>query len=163
MLSAIGMKQLNVQNLTWLWISGFVILIDQITKTLAENSLQLYVMKPLLPYFNFTLAYNEGAAFSFLSDAGGWQRWFFVLMAFFMVMVLTIWLLRLREDEKLNALGLSLIIGGAIGNVWDRIAHGYVIDFIDFYVGTSHWPAFNLADTAICIGAFLLIFKSFGK
>lgn len=149
--------------LKWLGLSGLVIVLDQLTKVVMSNWLELYQTVAVMPYFNFTLAHNSGAAFSFLSGAGGWQRWFFIALALLVSVVLTVWLSRLKAAEKVEAIAISLIIGGAVGNVLDRFLYGYVIDFIDVYVGSYHWPAFNIADAAICIGAVLLILDSFKK
>jgi signal peptidase II len=149
--------------LKYLCLSFAVIVADQVTKTIILNWLDLYQTVPVMPFFNLTLAYNTGAAFSFLASAGGWQRWFFVILAAVIVTVLTVWLSRLAKTAKLEAISLALIIGGAVGNVVDRLMHGHVIDFLDVYVGTNHWPAFNIADSAICVGAVLLIIDSFRK
>lgn len=153
--------------LKWLWLSALVIVLDQITKYMVTDSLHLFQSIPILPSLNLVLAHNTGAAFSFLSDAGGWQRWFFVVLAIGISIVIVIWISRLKTDERRLAVALSLVLGGAIGNVWDRIAHGYVVDFIDVYYGSWHWPAFNVADSAIFVGAALLIidalFKGEGK
>ncbi|MDT8310372.1 MAG: signal peptidase II [Methylophaga sp.] len=149
--------------LKYLWLSLVVIIVDQISKTVMVNWLDLYETVPVLPFFNLTLAHNTGAAFSFLAGAGGWQRWFFVVLAAVISLVLIIWMRRLAQTAKLEAISLALIIGGAIGNVIDRLIYGYVIDFIDIYAGGYHWPAFNIADSAICIGAVLLIIDSFRK
>lgn len=108
-----------------------------------------------------TLAHNYGAAFSFLSDAGGWQRWLFTVLASVVSVVLIVWLLRLPKDEQVTAAALGLIIGGAVGNLVDRVMLGYVVDFIDVYYKTSHWPAFNLADSAITGGVILLLVDGF--
>ena len=143
--------------LKWLWLSVLVIIFDQVTKYMVTDSLYLYQSIPILPSLNLVLAHNTGAAFSFLSDAGGWQRWFFVTLAIIVSIVIVVWITRLQLNEKRLAVALSLVLGGAIGNVWDRIAHGYVVDFIDIYYGSWHWPAFNVADSAICVGATLLI------
>lgn len=139
----------------WLWLSLLVVVLDQVSKQLIESSLMVYETVPVLPFFNLTLAYNEGAAFSFLSDQGGWQRWFFALVAAVVVLILTVWLTRLR-GERLLAVALSLVIGGALGNLLDRLLFGYVIDFLDFFYRSSHWPAFNVADIAISLGVGLL-------
>jgi signal peptidase II len=147
--------------LKWLNLSALVIIFDQLTKWLMSNWLDLYETVAVVPYFNLTLAHNYGAAFSFLASAGGWQRWFFTLLAVVVSLVLIIWMKRLKANARLEAISLALILGGAIGNVIDRLMHGYVIDFLDVYVGTYHWPAFNIADSAICVGAVLLIFDSF--
>jgi len=149
--------------LKWLWLSALIIVLDQLTKVVMSNWLDLYQTVAVMPYFNFTLAHNSGAAFSFLAGAGGWQRWFFIVLAVTVSTALVIWLSRLKAQEKVEAVAITLIIGGAIGNVLDRFLYGYVIDFIDVYVGSYHWPAFNIADAAICIGAVLLILDSFKK
>ena len=149
--------------LKWLGLSGLIIVLDQLTKVVMSNWLELYQTVAVMPYFNFTLAHNSGAAFSFLAGAGGWQRWFFIVLALVVSAVLVVWLSRLKAAAKMEAIAISLIIGGAIGNVLDRFLHGYVIDFIDVYIGSYHWPAFNIADAAICIGAILLILDSFKK
>ena len=145
----------------WLWLSALVVVLDQVTKWLAEAMLDPYQPVPLAPLLNFTLMYNEGAAFSFLSDAGGWQRWFLAGFALVMSVVLVIWLLRLGSGERLLAAALSLVTGGAVGNLIDRIHTGRVVDFIDVYVRDWHWPAFNVADSAITIGVVLLFLSSF--
>lgn len=147
--------------LKYLTITGLVIVLDQVSKGWMVSWLSLYETVAIMPYFNLTMAHNHGAAFSFLAQAGGWQRWFFIGLAATISVVLLVWLAKLKPAEKLESISLSLILGGAIGNVMDRIMYGYVIDFIDIYVGTSHWPAFNIADSAICIGAVLLILDSF--
>lgn len=149
--------------LKYLWLSLAIIIADQISKTVMVNWLDLYERVAVLPFFNLTLAHNTGAAFSFLAGAGGWQRWFFVALAVVISLVLVIWLKRLAQTAKLEAISLALIIGGAIGNLIDRLVYGYVIDFLDVYVGNYHWPAFNIADSAICVGAVLLIIDSFRK
>ena len=124
----------------WLWLAALVVVLDQATKWLAEGALMPYTPAPLIPSLNLTLMYNEGAAFSFLADAGGWQRWFFAALAAVVTVVLTLWLRRLKVGEGMTAVGLVLIIGGAIGNVIDRVLTGRVVDFIDVYYGGWHWP-----------------------
>ncbi|MDG1687602.1 MAG: signal peptidase II [Gammaproteobacteria bacterium] len=146
--------------LKYLTISAAIIGLDQVTKWLMVSWLALYETVAIMPYFNLTMAHNHGAAFSFLAQAGGWQRWFFTVLALVISTVLVVWLAKLKPEAKLEAISLSLVIGGAIGNVIDRIYYGYVIDFLDIYIGSSHWPAFNVADSAICIGAVLLIIDS---
>jgi len=141
----------------WLWLSALVIVLDQATKWLAAAVLDPYRPLPLVPLLNLTLMYNEGAAFSFLADAGGWQRWFFACFAILMSVVLVVWLLRLGPREHLMAAALSLVVGGAVGNLIDRVLTGRVVDFIDLYVGDWHWPAFNVADSAITLGVALLL------
>lgn len=143
--------------LRWLWLSVVVIVLDQLSKYYFNHHLSLHEQLPVMPFFSFTLAYNTGAAFSFLSDASGWQRWFFISIAAIASVVLVVWMKRLRSDEKLQAAALALILGGALGNVWDRIALGYVVDFLLFYYDIYYFPAFNLADSAITLGAGLLI------
>lgn len=145
----------------WLWISLLIIVLDQITKLVADSSLTLYQPMAIMPMFNFTLMHNQGAAFSFLSDAGGWQRWFFILLSSAISIILVIWLRRLKQHQKLQTVAIALILGGAIGNLIDRSLYGYVVDFIDVYYQTHHWPAFNIADSAIFIGAGLLIIDTF--
>lgn len=147
--------------LYWLWLSALVIVLDQITKALANSYLILHEFIAIAPFFNLTLAYNEGAAFSFLSDAGGWQRWFFTVLAIGVSAMLVVWLKRLSPNEKFMAVALALILGGAIGNLIDRVIFGYVIDFIDIYYHQAHWPAFNIADSAISIGAVMLLIDAF--
>jgi signal peptidase II len=149
--------------LKYLWISVLVIVFDQITKYIASTQLDYAVSVSVIPMFNFTLLHNTGAAFSFLSDAGGWQRWFFVVLALTISVVLFVWLLRLKPNEKWLAISLSLILGGALGNVIDRSLFGYVIDFLDIYYNNWHWPAFNIADSAITVGAVVLILEGVFK
>ncbi len=142
----------------WLLLSLIVIVIDQVTKIWADSVLQYHQPVPMMPMFNLTLAYNTGAAFSFLSDAGGWQRWFFIGLTAIISSVLFRWIWTMRAEERLHAAALSLILGGAIGNLIDRVWFGYVIDFIDVYYNTHHWPIFNVADSAITLGVILLIY-----
>jgi signal peptidase II len=152
----------EVGMLKWLWLSALAIALDQASKLVVDNTMQLYQSIPLMPYFNLTYVHNTGAAFSFLSEAGGWQRWFFAALALIISIVLSVWLARLQKHETLLALALSLILGGAVGNLIDRLAYGYVIDFMDVYYNTWHWPAFNIADSAITLGVMLMLAESFG-
>lgn len=147
----------NKLALAWLLVSALIVVLDLWTKNIASESLTLYRPVALTPWLNMTLAHNYGAAFSFLSDAGGWQRWLFTGLASVVTVVLVVWLLRLPSEEKLTAAALGLIIGGAIGNLVDRINNGYVVDFIDVYYRDWHWPAFNVADSAITCGVILLL------
>ena len=147
--------------LKWLWLSVLVLVLDQASKLLVDASFQLYESLPLMPYFNLTYARNTGAAFSFLSDAGGWQRWLFAGLAVVMSSFIGLWLKRLQAHETLMAVSLSLVLGGAIGNLIDRVAYGYVIDFLDVYYDSWHWPAFNIADSAICVGVALMLLDGF--
>ena len=140
-----------------LLLAAVVIEVDIQTKQWASDTLTLYRPVQVTSWLNWTLAHNYGAAFSMLSDAGGWQRWFFTILAGSVTLVLLVWLFRLKKDEWLTGLSLGLIIGGAVGNLIDRIQLGYVVDFIDVYYGTSHWPAFNVADSAISFGIFLML------
>lgn len=143
-------------NLRWLWLTLGVIVLDQITKLWAEAVL-IDGQIELLSWFNLTLAYNTGAAFSFLADAGGWQRFFFLGIGAVAVVIIFVWLRKLQAHERNTAIGLALILGGAIGNIIDRALYGHVIDFIDWHYGTWHWPAFNIADSAISVGAVLVV------
>jgi signal peptidase II len=147
--------------LKWLWLAVFSLVLDQASKIAIDKSFALYESISVVPFFNLTYVHNTGAAFSFLSEAGGWQRWFFAALAIVMSVIMTIWLTKLKEHETLLAVALSLILGGAIGNLIDRLAYGYVIDFLDVYYGTYHWPAFNIADSAITIGVALMLIESF--
>ena len=160
--------------LKWLWLTALVVLLDQVSKQAAVNLLAMHEPQTFLPFFNFTLTYNKGAAFSFLSSAGGWQRWFFTMLAVGVSIFIFFWLKKLSSKEKLLAISLSLILGGAIGNVIDRSLYGYVIDFIDWFYpsnkclpffysinqSTCHWPTFNIADSAIFLGAVLIILQA---
>jgi signal peptidase II len=148
--------------LKWLWLSLVVIILDQGSKLAIEGSMRLYESIPVMPFFNLTYVRNTGAAFSFLSEAGGWQRWAFTALALVMSVVLTVWLARLKHHETLLAVALSLVLSGAVGNLIDRVAYGYVIDFLDVYYQDWHWPAFNIADSAITIGVILMLADSFG-
>lgn len=134
-------------------LSLIVIVFDQASKYLASVFLTPYKPLPVFPMFNFTLAYNSGAAFSFLSGAGDWHRWFFAGFSFIVSVILAVWLYRTESQARFLLAGISLILGGAIGNLIDRALDGYVIDFIDVYYKHHHFATFNLADSAICIGA----------
>ena len=145
-----------------LGVSVLIFLADQVTKNWFVANFFLYQQLPLIPdFFSFTLAYNTGAAFSFLSSAGGWQRWFFIGIAAIVSIVLVIWLARLEKEQKLQAAALTLILGGALGNLWDRATLGYVVDFILVHYKTWFFPAFNLADIGITMGAGLIILDMF--
>ncbi|SFW37997.1 signal peptidase II [Nitrosovibrio sp. Nv17] len=141
-------------------LAAVVLALDLATKRWVEAILSYGEHIPLTGFFNLVLAYNAGAAFSFLSDAGGWQRWFFSAIAAGASLMI-VHLLRKHAAEKLFCVALSLILGGALGNLWDRIALGHVVDFLDFHAAGYHWPAFNVADSAIFCGAMLLIVDSF--
>ena len=152
-------KKLNFwkTGLHWLWISILIIIFDQISKEMALATLQLNQPLPITPFFNLALAFNKGSAFSFLSEASGWQVWFFAAIAFVISVVILFWLAKIPRTNVLNGIALSLILGGAIGNLLDRMIHGHVIDFIQLYYRQWAWPTFNLADSAICVGVILLI------
>ena len=147
----------------WLGLSIVIVILDQLTKFLVTQNLKLHESIEIFSWFNLTLVHNTGAAFSFLSQAGGWQRWFFIILAITISVVITIWLLRLPAKQRWLACALALVLGGAVGNLWDRMVFGYVIDFIDVSIGFlpwrlfNPWPAFNIADSAISIGAVMLI------
>ncbi len=143
--------------LKYLWISGLVIIADQATKWIANTQLEYHQAVKVMPYFEWFLTYNKGAAFSFLAEAGGWQRWFFTFFAIIISTFLFFWIKKLEQHEKLTAIALCLILGGAIGNLIDRVALGHVIDFIQVWLGSYPYPAFNIADSAVFVGAFLLI------
>ena len=152
------MQRVTPNALSWLIVSAVVIVLDQVSKLLALAELQPYEPVAVVDGFlNWMLAFNPGAAFSFLADSGGWQRWFFTVLAIVVSVVLVVWLSRTARSHWREAVPLSLILGGAIGNVIDRVRLGHVVDFIDIYVGEYHWPAFNIADLAICVGAVALV------
>lgn len=134
-----------------------VLLLDQGSKLLADARLVFHEPVGLLPFFNLRLAYNTGAAFSFLGNAGGWQRWFFAGISVLVISVLVVWMRRLKPEQWQLSVAFALIIGGALGNLIDRLVYGHVIDFIDVYYKTWHWPTFNVADSAITVGAGLLL------
>ena len=155
------MERLSVRAsaLAWLGLSAFVIVLDQIIKFVVVGALQPYVPQPVIPgILNWTLAFNTGAAFSFLADQEGWQRWLFALLAVGVSVALALWLRRIPRGDWRNALPLALVIGGALGNLVDRLRLGHVIDFIQVYIGSWPFPSFNVADSAISIGAVLLVF-----
>lgn len=143
----------ELQNAHWLWLSALVIAADQVTKQLMVNHFSLYESTPLLPWLNLTLVHNTGAAFSILR---GSTPWLFVGLSVAVVIGILVWMRRHPHDSRLLAAALSLVAGGALGNAIDRATRGFVVDFVDFHIGTWHYPAFNLADCAICTGAFLI-------
>ncbi|WP_455824683.1 signal peptidase II [Pseudomonas graminis] len=150
-------------RLGWLVLSVLVLVIDQVSKAHFEGSLEMFQQIVVIPdYFSWTLAYNTGAAFSFLADGGGWQRWLFALIAVVVSAVLVVWLKRLGRDDTWLAIALALVLGGALGNLYDRIALGHVIDFILVHWQNRHYfPAFNFADSAITVGAIMLALDMF--
>jgi len=170
------MAQVKSENMRkWTLLVIALTLIDQITKRFAESTLAFAQPIPAMPMFNWMLIYNEGAAFSFLSEAGGWQRWFFVVLALVVCIYIANWLRKLTSSEILLGISLSFILSGALGNLIDRVIYGKVTDFIDFYYradeciyffylspyGGCHWPTFNIADIFISLGAGLLIIHIF--
>jgi signal peptidase II len=152
---------LRQTGLRFLWLSVLAFVLDQLSKHWIVANLEPYQAIQYTTFFNLTHVYNYGAAFSFLSDAGGWQRWFFTIIAFGVSGLLLWWLKESSRKQVLLPVAFSLILGGALGNVYDRMIHGYVIDFLVFYYQDWVWPAFNVADSAICLGAMLLIVDMF--
>ncbi|WP_114766172.1 signal peptidase II [Vibrio rhodolitus] len=155
---ALTLKESGVR---WLLLALIIFITDIAIKLFVMDNMWLRQSIEVLPFFNITYAHNYGAAFSFLSDQPGWQRWFFTSIAFVVTAMLTYWMSKLPAKEKWNNIAYAMIIGGAIGNVFDRIVHGYVVDYLHFYIGQYHWPVFNLADTTICIGAAMIILDGF--
>lgn len=159
-------KSQNFSLMRSLAIATVVLLLDQLGKWSALSNLKLGIPEEVLPFMNWLLLLNPGAAFSFLAQSSGWQRWFFTILGL-VASLYILSLLRKNQSDKILSWALSFILGGALGNVLDRLMYGAVVDFIDLHYGNWHWPAFNLADSAICIGAVLIVFgelrKSFGK
>ena len=157
---------MSLSFLRYLIIATITLLLDQLSKWSALSNLKMGVPEQVLPFMNWLLLFNPGAAFSFLAQGSGWQRWFFTAIGL-AACIYIIWLIRKSQNDKLLCIALSLILGGALGNVLDRLMYGAVVDFIDLHYANWHWPAFNIADSAICIGAALIIWgelrKSFGK
>ncbi|WP_068545763.1 signal peptidase II [Thalassotalea crassostreae] len=148
-------------GLRWLWLAVVFFILDQVTKQAVVALMDYREVIPVMPFFNLTHVYNPGAAFSFLADQGGWQRWFFTAIAAGVSVALVVWLAKTPKKDTLISISFALILSGAMGNLIDRMMYGYVIDFLDFYVGNKHWPAFNVADSAIFIGAALMIIDAF--
>lgn len=162
------MSKLNIKQSGWIWLWLTVIFLafDQFTKIWADNNLAPVFggrIIEVMPHFNLNLAYNYGAAFSFLGDQDGWQRWFFTAIAAGISILLLIWMRKTPSEKKLQNIGMALVLSGALGNLYDRVAYGYVIDFIDWFVSPEgyHWPTFNIADSVILIGVGLLLIDSF--
>ncbi len=147
--------------LHYLILSAAIIVLDQLSKAWVLVNLQEYQVQVIWPVFNLTLVYNTGAAFSFLADAGGWQHYFFVTVAAGVSLALIFWLKRLPAGERWVAWALALVIGGALGNLADRLVHGKVVDFLQWHWQSYYWPTFNVADMAITAGVLLLLFDSF--
>ena len=151
-----GFKSSSGSMLQWIGLAFIILIVDQFTKVLIVGYYQLGDSTPITSFFNVVRAHNSGAAFSFLAGASGWQRWFFTVIGLLAAAVI-LWLLKSHSGQKLFSFALSCILGGAIGNEIDRVRHGYVVDFLDFYWRGWHVPAFNIADSAITIGAACLI------
>lgn len=151
--------------LPWLlWALALAIaVVDQISKLVVQAYLSYAEQVPVTSFFYWTLRFNEGAAFSFLAGAGGWQRWFFTAIAAVVSLVLLVWIARIHQvrQKRWEALALTLILGGAVGNLYDRVVLGHVVDFIVWHYRQYEWPAFNIADSAICVGAALLFLDMF--
>ena len=151
-----AIKSSGASLLPWLGIALVVILLDQFTKTLIIGNFQLHDSRTVTPFFNIVRWHNSGAAFSFLAGASGWQRWFFVGLGS-VAAVFIVWMLRSHGGQRLFSWALALILGGAVGNVIDRLLHGYVVDFIQVHHRGWYFPSFNVADSAITVGAACLI------
>ena len=156
-----GLFQFYPHNLVWVGLSIVAIILDQWTKWIATEHLIYGQQNPVLPFLNWTLLHNYGAAFSFLSDAGGWQRYFFTGLAGVVSIIFLFWLMRMPKKMMVLPAAIALILGGAVGNLIDRVSLGYVVDFIHFYYNNSHFPAFNIADSAITLGTILLLIDTF--
>ena len=150
------MSKKNAGLMLWLGVAVVVVLLDQVTKITMTRLLGYGQVEYVNHYLNLVMVYNKGAAFSFLSDQSGWQRYFFSALAA-AVSIFIVWMLNRNANERLFCWSLSLILGGAIGNLIDRLAYGHVIDFLDFHLNAWHWPAFNVADSAITVGAALFV------
>ncbi|WP_261816745.1 signal peptidase II [Vibrio gallicus] len=157
------MSAFKTTGLRWLWLAALIFVADIGIKLVVMDNMGYGWANRIevLPFFNLLYVHNYGAAFSFLGDQDGWQRWLFTGIAFVVCAMLMLWMKRLPSSDKWNNISYALIIGGAIGNVFDRIVHGFVVDYLDFFVGNYHWPAFNLADSAIVIGAAMVILDGF--
>jgi signal peptidase II len=156
------MAKRNSGLMLWLGIALVVVLLDQASKNMMSQFLLYGQSETITSYFNLVMVYNKGAAFSFLSDQPGWQRYFFTAVSV-IASLFILWMLRRNPTQRLFCWSLALILGGAIGNLIDRIAYGHVIDFLDFHVGGWHWPAFNVADSAITVGAILFVLDEFRR
>jgi signal peptidase II len=157
-----GLSPSTGAMLPWLGLALILLIADQFTKVLILGFYQLGDSSPVTSFFNIVRVHNSGAAFSFLASASGWQRWFFTAVGVGAA-VFIIYMLRSHPGQKLFSFALACILGGAIGNVIDRLLYGYVVDFLDFHWGAYHWPAFNIADSAVCIGACILVWLSLAR
>ncbi|RZL64263.1 MAG: lipoprotein signal peptidase [Variovorax sp.] len=156
MARAISLSRSSASIWPWLGLAAIILIVDQFTKTLIVGYYRLGDATPITSFFNIVRAHNPGAAFSFLADHSGWQRWLFTGIGI-AAAVFIVWLLKSHPGQKLFSFAMACILGGAIGNVVDRMIHGYVVDFLDFHVGNWHFPAFNIADSAITVGAICMI------
>lgn len=145
----------------WYGLALLVLVLDQFSKTWFSANLEYATPWVITDFFNFTLLHNTGAAFSFLSDSGGWQQWLFAGIASVVSLVLVVWIYRLGSSKAMESAALALVLGGAVGNLIDRLQLGYVVDFIVVHYEQHYWPAFNIADSAICVGAFLIVVDGF--
>ena len=144
----------------YLSISAIIVALDLTTKHLIQQAFQFGEQLKITSFFDLVRYHNTGAAFSFLADAGGWQKWFFTAISVVAAVVI-IYLLKKHTQNKLFCFGLALVLGGALGNLYDRITLGYVVDFLSFHINDLYWPAFNVADSAICVGVGILLLDSF--
>ena len=151
------MKKIFGSGWAWLWIAIVVIIFDRYTKFMVLQHLTYQEPWRIFPFLNLTLAYNTGAAFSFLHSATGWQNWFLGGMALVVSVIVLVWLLGLPRRSIWMGIALNLVLGGALGNMWDRIQYGYVIDFLSFHLGDWYFAIFNIADSAICVGAVMMM------
>ncbi len=158
---SVGSTMSWTRFLAWIGFAAVLVVLDLWTKHLASQNLELYRPRVITGWLNLTLAHNDGAAFSLLAGAGGWQRWFFTVVAVAVSVVLMIWLKRLPNGARLLPVSLMMVLGGAIGNMVDRVRLGYVVDFIDVHYQGWHWPAFNVADSVIVVGVILLLIEGF--
>ena len=154
-------KLFNDTGLRWLWLTLLCLIIDQVSKQWVAGTFDYRETLSVLPFFNLTYVHNPGAAFSFLADQGGWQRWFFTAIAAIASIVFLVWMAKTPKQQRLLSISFALILSGAVGNLIDRVLFGYVIDFLDFHWAGFHFAAFNIADSVIFIGAALMIFESF--
>jgi signal peptidase II len=154
-------KLFTETGLRWLWLTIILLITDQVTKQLVASTFDYRETLAVLPFFNLTYVHNPGAAFSFLADQGGWQRWFFTAIAAIASVVFIVWMAKTPKEQKLLSIAFALILSGALGNLIDRVLFGYVIDFLDFHWAGYHFAAFNVADSMIFIGAALMILDSF--
>jgi signal peptidase II len=154
------LRMFSQTGLRWLWLTVTVMALDRISKAMIVHYFGYHETLRMTSFFNLTLAYNTGAAFSFLNSAGGWQLWLFAIIAAIVSVGLLIWLQRLKYQQRWPSIAVSLILAGALGNLWDRINYNHVVDFIQLHAGDFYWPVFNVADSAICLGAFMLMLES---